>query len=401
MKVFLAVGNDEIEEVIRECSFEIVDSENNLVSLIDLLDYISLDAVIINRLLDDDGKMVLKLAEKAHSKGVKILVLVNDFNDYEERKLITNLVNLGVTAFLKITEISKEKIENILYKYPEEFDFSVFSEPKIEVVEKVKSVFKEIITVYSPLSQGATTVASHLAVKLAKSKNCRVCIVDYNPLKPRFKYVFDTDFEYTLRDVLDAVERKNLSYHRLESFTKPSKYQRNLDILPGIYDINDYYMSKEEYYIEILEKLKFIYDYVVIDTHSWYDVITTDAALKFADKVLIPVIGKDHEIDELNRYIEMFEKYNDFDVRKFYAVINKYSGNDLTFIEIESKLKIKIAGYISKDKAFEGKNFFKNKRRMNEFADILKGIGIEAKKEKVFMDYIKLKKYKKKKGEDH
>ncbi len=391
MKVFLAVGNKGLEEIIRECDIKILDSEDSLVSLLELMDFINVDVIVVNRLLDDEGDILIKIAKKATRQSIKLVVLTDDFERYEERKLITNLVNEGVNGFIKLSEISKESIQEILDNYPKEFDFSVFSEPKIEVIEKVKSVFKEVITVYSPLSQGSTTTAAHLAMKLASSKGCRVCIVDYNPLKPRFKYIFDTDFEYTMADALDAVVRKSLTYNRLEGLTKASKYQRNLDVLPGIYDMNEYYMSKSEQYVEIIEKLKFIYDYVIIDTHSWYDVLTTDAALKMADKILVPLRGNDHDIERVNKFIDMFSKYNDYDISRFYGVINYYSGKDLTFIEIESKLKLTVAGYISKDPGFEDINAFKNKKRMNEFSDILKSIGIEAKKEKSIKDFFKIK----------
>ncbi len=67
------------------------------------------------------------------------------------------------------TEVRKEYIEKVEYR------------------DIIKSVFKEVIAIYSPLSQGGSTVAAHLALAISSNKKCNVCIVDYNPLKPKVK----------------------------------------------------------------------------------------------------------------------------------------------------------------------------------------------------------------------
>ncbi len=394
MKVYLAIGNKEIEEIIKEGNFDIVDESNSLDTVEDLLEFIKVDAIVINRLLDTNGE-ILRIAKKVKEKGINVLVLTDSLEDYEEQKYITKLVAEGVTGYITFEDLTVELAEEILFNYPKEFDFSIFSRnDESEQIKKgskeevIKSVFKEVIAVYSPLSQGSTTISTHLAMAIANAKNCRVGIADFNPLKPRFKKVFDTEFDYTLVDAIDAVVRNNLTYERLESFMKPSKYQKNLDLLAGIYDINEYYSSSSNQYEEIIKKMKFNNDYVILDTHSCYDVLSTDVALRQADKVIVPVNGNKHDIDELNRYLDGFRSYNDFDLRKFYVVINEYTGNDLTFIEIESKVKANIIGYISKHKDYEKNNSFKSIPVMNEYVDILNAIGIDAKKQKNFKETL-------------
>lgn len=394
MKILTAIGNKEILERVQEGNFDIIDEVDSLEALEELVELMPMEALIINRLMDDNGKALIRISKKAQQKGIKIIIITHNYDSFEEKKLITSLVNEGVTAFLKLEEAVAERIEKLLMDYPKEFDFSLFTSGEVAVrVEKiVESVFKEVIAVYSPLSQGATTTAVHLAYALAASKNCRVCVVDYNPLKPSFKKVFDTSFEFTLPDVLDAVTRHNLTYERLESFTKPYKLQTNLDILPGIYDINEYYASSKNQYNEIIEKLKFNYDYVIIDTHSWFDVVSTDVALKLADQVVISLHGNHHDVDEVNRYIETFEKYNDFDTRKFRFLINCYGGDDLTFVELEAKIKGQIIGYIGNHKALEKGNGFKDKKIINEYIDALNSLGLKVKKQQKLLSLNRFKK---------
>ncbi|TAH62227.1 MAG: ParA family protein, partial [Gottschalkiaceae bacterium] len=200
-----------------------------------------------------------------------------------------------------------------------------------------------------------------------------------------FKKIFNRDFESTVVNVFNSLEKNNLTNEKLEGFLITSKEQKNLDILAGFYDINEYYTLANsdtfpKYIVQIIEKLKFLYDYVVIDTHSWYDIHTTNEALTIADKVIVPVQGNIYDIEETNRYLSIFEKYGDFDTRKFLFVINRYSGDDLTFIEIEAKLRGKIIGYISEHRDYRRGNAFNNKKLMSEYASILKSFGFNIEK---------------------
>jgi len=391
LKIFLGIGNKDCEDMIREGNYDVVDAADELSVIEDILNYIEVDGLIINRLLDDNGSRILRIAKRAFAKNIKVIILMDDYEDYEERKLITALVNEGVTAFISFKDLTAKLIEDTFENYPEEFDFSLFIDKAKETKDKVKSLFKEIITVYSPCSEGSSFFSAHFAVALARAINCRVCLVDFNPLKPRQKEIFDMSFEHSLSDALDGVVRKSLTPDSIENITKQCKYQKNLDILFGIYDLNDYYSSRTEYYDEILERLKFTYDYVIVDTHSWFDVSPTDAALRKADRVLVPIRGRRYSLEEAHRYFETFEKYNDFDVKKFGLVINQYSGKDLTSVELSAQSKYPILGYISKHQEYDEKNAFKNQRLMNEYVDVLKSMNIEAKKKREWLKHFRKK----------
>gem|GEM_PF-3483632 len=390
-KVLLSIGriDPKAEAAINAANINVIDYEDNIHIIYDVLDIVSADILIINRLLDDEeGNTLVRIAGKAKDKGIRIIILLEEMESTKERKLITRLINENVYSFIRFSEITKKKIEKNVKKYPLEFDFKMFSKARIEYkqVQVVKSMFKEVIAVYSPLSQGSSTIAAHLAISIAKTQNCRVCLVDFNPLKPSFKKIFNREFENTLVNVFNALERGTLTNEKLEGFLTTSREQKNLDILAGFYDINEYYTlanddSFPSYINQVLEKLKFLYDYVIIDTHSWYDIYPTNESLIKADKVIVPIYGNLFDLEEANRYITFFEKYNDFDIRKFFFVINKYSGEDLTFIEIEAKLKGQVIGYVSEHKDYRIGNAFNNKRVMNEYIPILQCIGLNAEKE--------------------
>lgn len=388
-KVFLCLGqlDENIQKTINKTKIDIVDYEDNINLIEDALDIVDMDILIINRMLDktENGDILFSISSKARKRDIKIIVLLEEMESSKERKLITRLINEDVTSFLIFKEITKRKIEKNVKKYPKEFDFKTFSKTRIKYKEVIKTTFKEVYVVYSPLSQGTSTVASHLAVSIARTQNCRVCLVDLNPLKPSFKKIFSRDFDNTIVNVFNSMERNILSNEKLEGLITTSKEQKNLDILPGFYDINEYYAlannnSFNLYIDRLIEKLKFLYDYVVIDIHSWHDLYTSNQALAKADKVIVPLYGNTHDIGEINRYTDAFRKYGDFDTRKFMFVVNKYSGEDLTFIEIETSLRGKVVGYISENKAYRKGNVFNNRRLMNEYISILKSLGFKAEK---------------------
>ncbi|MFA5576300.1 MAG: ParA family protein [Tissierellaceae bacterium] len=381
-KVFLCLGDldPKYKKIISKSKINIVDYEDNIDAMEDVLEIVDMDFLIINRALDEtiEGKTLIRLARIAREKKTRVILLIREMESPEEKKLVTKLIGEGVTSFILYSNINRKSIERDIGNYPEEFDFRLFG---FGGSQKIKTVFKELIAVYSPLSQGSTTIATHLAMALAKTQNCKVCLVDLNPFKPSFKKIFKMDFQNTISNVFDSLNRDNLSNEKLESFLTTYKEQRNLDLLPGFYDINDYYTLASEdtfpkYIDMVIEKLKFLYDYVIIDTHSFYDLYTTNQVLLKSDRVLVPLYGNLYDIKEVNRHMDTFKKYGDFDTRKFSFVINRYSGEDLTFIEMEANLRGEIAGYISEDKAYSRGNAFINKRLMREYLPIIRHFGI-------------------------
>lgn len=253
---------------------------------------------------------------------------------------------------------------------------------KIEYRDRIESVFKKVITVYSPTGEGTSTIAAHLAYTLASNKECKVGLLDFEIFNPIQRELFDINPSFTLKDALDAVIKKTLTPAVLENFMKNNKVSKNLDILAGLYDINEFYSSQQIYFKEIIEKAKFTYDYIVIDTNSLYDLYPTNIALEMADDVIVPLRGRKHSINTVNRYLSNFNEYNDYDIRKFHLVVNKYSGNDLTSIEIQSQAIRPIIGYISYNKNYDKLTLLNDTKTINEYIDVLNEIGIKIKKKR-------------------
>lgn len=303
MKVFLALGNEDIEDVIKECDFEIVDSDDNLLSLIDLIEYIDIDAIVVNRLLDDDGEVLLKLANKAVKKSIKLVVLIEDYEDYEERRLITNLVNLGITAFVKLGDITKEILEETLHDYPQEFDFSIFSKEEI-IKEKYISPddYRKIIGIYSPYSVGKTVLAANLAKCYEKNK-LSVTLIDTDHNKKDILYYFPLENNDYLKmtklykDIQSGKEIEDISDYeiniskRLKIFTdhRDSVYKITGDMINTI-------VRNSDSNIVILDISRYLDNKLINEMLS-----LCDEKIIVADKMLSTLNGLPYKLN-LNNY---------------------------------------------------------------------------------------------------
>lgn len=417
----------EIEDVIfskeEDILFKSIDTEININEELEKISRIAIKHLIIDiTSLSEEDKLPLAIRRfRIKRETTQIIIIAPGYVPGNET--LSLLVSMGVYDILApqegegnihISSLLSEVLDKpSSYARAVKWDIgaemtNVVTEHSEKVVEKVKikveyrdvveSVFKKVIAVYSPTGEGSSTIASHLAHSLASSKQCKVALLDFEIFNPIQREIFGINPSYTLKDALDAVVKKTLSPTILESYMEKSKHNKNLDILSGLYDINEYYNTQESYFEEIIEKAKFSYDYVVIDTNSLYDLFPTNISLLVADEVLIPVRGRKHSIDTVNRYIANFKEYNDFDIRKFNLIINQYSGNDLTSIEIQSKAMQPIMGYISYDKNYDRANVFNIPKKMNEYIGILNGIGIKAKKKNNIFNYFN-KKVRSKKGD--
>lgn len=258
---------------------------------------------------------------------------------------------------------------------------------------------KKIIAVYSPTSEGASTLATHIGYTLADAGHS-VIIMDFNPLKPSIRKTFRVSSEErTMADLLDILVKEKISNKQFKDNIIKSRSNKNLDLLLGLYDLNKVYNSKNrrdyQFLIEIAHNL---YDYVIIDTHSWYDLFTTDRALYMAHDILVPVRGNKASLDTVKRYLDNFKRFNDFNIHKFALVINMYDAKDLTSIEIEGYMDYRLLGYVRKDDRYQYDYLIKSNKKVNEYIDILSNLGIENKKKKRPLKAM-FNKTRKKKGE--
>lgn len=207
-------------------------------------------------------------------------------------------------------------------------------------------MIKRIITVYSPFSCGATDTAIKVATDLAK-KSKRVCLLDFNILRPRIRERLGIKECKGLIEMIDLVRQNKLQD---ENFLRVFEKRKNFFTLTGMYELNEIYNIKDNQdFVFMLEKFKLHFEYIVIDVNAFHDLIPTDAALSSADDILVITHADLITLQETKRYLTMFFRNNDYDKDKIKLILNDYgSENDLLKEEVGSLFKELPLFYLNK-----------------------------------------------------
>lgn len=336
-KFFLALGNENLENDIENLDIEILDKTNDLEVLYDLLEYIEVDFIVLNRLLDDDeAGNIKKISKRSKSKNAKIILLSDDFKSYEERKLITTLVGYDVNVFLKFSEVYK--IEKSIESYPKEFDFNILSpeveEKSIPIVPKVNQSsyidqitkgFKRIIGVASFAQTGKSYIASNLAYTLSK-EGIKTALVDADFKNRALSYYFNIwdEKKNAYINILDDLNENKFKSINDYCF---SSMNGNLNILTNTkYDEDSESIDFDidlEHFIKIIDYLRVENEIVIIDMSSILNEYSK-RILNLVDTVLF-VQNLDYRMMDLNK--SKLKKLDRNILKKMILVINRYVEN--------------------------------------------------------------------------
>lgn len=360
MKVFISVGSEELKDKIKRLNgVTSVDEENNLDTLYELLDYVKVDFLILNRILDESGEKLIKIANKAKKKDIKVIVLLDELEKSETKKLIAALVAEEVNAFIRLKNLNMSIIQKCLDDYPREFNFNTIADPEIKVVEKevIKEVIKtevirkKVFTCYSADDMlAAAEVASDLAIVLSKASNLKILLIDFNNLNPvldhvlgidkfvKFKDKYEIDRQTSLVAMINAINRGSLTEELFKDLViREKKY--NFDIATGLYDLILEDKITMEQYQTILDMAEKIYDVVIINTNSYAKSEATFIALCKATNVLGITNATYTSIRGLVTVLKILETKISSD--KINVIINNYSKYSLQ----KSVLKELLDGY--------------------------------------------------------
>lgn len=167
------------------------------------------------------------------------------------------------------------------------------------------------------LGEGRTTVAANLAIQLSDMEH-RVLLIDFDTRNPSLGALFLNKVDYA--HSLNALYRGDATEE--EAITTLSGY---LDLLPAVLEHNT--ISVDSVLIELIEKLKQQYEYVILDAPPVGVVSGTLSLNQVANTVLF-VIG--YDISTLPEIQSTLEKLDKSGTRVLGCVVNNViSGRDL------------------------------------------------------------------------
>ena len=243
-------------------------------------------------------------------------------SDNPSVELIVKLMRAGAKDFLAVPIIKTEFL-HVLEKIYEQLNDSNTRENKCRV-----------ITVFSNKGGiGKTSIASNLALELAKITKENVALVDLNFQLGDITSFFDIKPSFNISYMLQNLDNISSDFllNTIEKYKDTSLYVlADPPYFKQAENISKNQISK------LFEKLKETFSYVVVDTDATFDGKTV-TALDNSDLIFLVTIVNLPALRNCQRILDLFNKLG-YDSEKTQIVINRYMENDDIKIEDVEKV---------------------------------------------------------------
>lgn len=314
-----------------------VDSREKLKDLLEQFNHVNLIGIFDNLLagyeaaviekphivfidLSENIDLGIETIEKIFSKNKQSLIFVS--SESVNTEVVIRAMRAGAREFIT-KPIIAEDLSTALNK------------AKLALESEEGTNIGQIISIFSNKGGiGKTTIAVNLALKLAELTEKRVCLVDLNLQLGDITTFLDIDPSFDISYVVTHLSRID------ESFLLSSleKYKdTNLYILadpPNVEQAED--ISSDDI-ISILNMLRELFGYVIVDTSSSFD-IKTLTCLDLSDIILLVSMINLPSIRNCQRCLDLFQRL-EYKNDKINLVINRYMENDeITAEDVEDAL---------------------------------------------------------------
>ncbi|MDT8718221.1 hypothetical protein IAI10_16260 [Clostridium sp. 19966] len=390
-KIFLSLGSEELEDIFRSSEdVEIMESESNLVTVLDLIEYVQIEFLFINTLLDDEEENIARIIKKAEKLGIKSIVLVDNF---ENKTFISFLVGLGVHSFVEISKVTKEIIRENVNHYPREFDFTLLSSniktstdvKKETVVRTVKHIAEKQKTV--EVVNGITAVVISNA---PTGKSTLAWIISHLFAEREYNTALVNIDQYHSANILLGTIEDQVPFE--EEKTEGISIKNNFTLFTGEFMGEE--ISKDKFQSS-LDDIRLKFDVTIIDCKTGYSE-NMMAAMINSDVILF-VFDMNNVHTRLN--ISMIEKLKGkinpqkiiVIINNSYRNINEYE-NTIKFIKsmkikFRDILSIKASGECIYECMFSTKNpvaVSKDKEFIRDLQTLMKSLNAKESKKGIF-----------------
>ncbi|HQY21321.1 MAG TPA: polysaccharide biosynthesis tyrosine autokinase [Ignavibacteria bacterium] len=186
---------------------------------------------------------------------------------------------------------------------------------RIQYSKLEETPLKTILLTSSVPSEGKTTISLNLAGSLAQMDK-KVLLLDCDLRKPRVHNVFEIDRFPGLSDYL-------FSNASLEEITRKTKLENLEVITSGTIPPNPSEMLSSKQMKDFIEKMKGIYDYIIIDSPPYISVTDAEILFRIADGTILVLKAGSTPSDEFYR---TSERLTNLDPHNFLGVVfNNFS----------------------------------------------------------------------------
>lgn len=283
-------------------------------NLCDIENFDNIDLIIFNISLSDEEETLKQINEiKQKNENIKFIALSDDMDSM----LAKNTLNNGVSDFL-----FKPVIGSILEASIKKINFS----KKIKEEQTIKKA--KTISVFSLKGGvGKTSVAVNLAYEIEKKTNKNVCLLDFNSSSSDCALFLGLNSNNNIDDLLNEFQYSN----KEKTLSLFEKFQNtNLYVLSAASDSLDFKITPSKINL-IINSLKNIFDYIIIDTYCAYDENNL-AVLNSSDLILYISILSQNVIKSTQSMMEMFSKIG-YNQEKIKLILNRYAQDSQISIE--------------------------------------------------------------------
>lgn len=289
-------------------NLETIEDYNNYSDIFNILSSIKGKSLLIVDLSTNKReKLDLILQVTKECKNCKVLAL----SDNPSVELIIEVMRSGAKEFVPVPIIKNEFFEAI-------------KKLVTEMNEPIKKNKCKIISVFSNKGGiGKTSLATNLALELAKITKENIALIDLNFQMGDITTFLDLKPSFNISYMLENLDKINETFllSTLERYKNTSLY-----VLadPPYFKQADNIQPKQ--ITRLFNTLKETFSYIIVDAEASFDGKNI-AALDNSDLIMLVTVANLPALRNTQRCLELFEKLG-YDKEKIKIVVNRYMEND-------------------------------------------------------------------------
>ena len=278
--------------------------------------------------LSEKSDAALRFIERLASECPQVALISAAHNNSPD--VILQSLRAGAREFLRLP-ISADELRTVMARVAT-FCANQVQKPKAK--GKMVSVFS------SKGGCGTTFVATNLAASAAP----RTVLVDLNLQAGDLPLFLGVEPKYSIADMVE--NRSQLDESLMASFVTP--YSSHLSLLAAPRQADSADEIEPQHVFTVLQRLREVYEYVVIDPQHTFDSITL-AALDQSDEIVLVLTVDIPALRSTQRALEIFDRLG-YPRKKIRIVVNRWSKQiDLDLREVEKFLGEPVIGFIPSD----------------------------------------------------
>jgi pilus assembly protein CpaE len=320
-----------------EKRFIVIGEAENGLQAVELVEKLQPDVVLMD--INMPIKDGIKATEEITLNRPETTVIIMSVQ--KEQEYMKKAMHVGAREFLCKPFTTEELTETIIRAY----EMDIKRKEKVNLTKPHEKLNSKVITIYSSKGGvGKTTVASNLAVAIARLTRKRVALVDMDLQFGDIAIILNVSVKNTINDLikdLGQTDSKQIDEYLVSHFS-------GVRVLPAPIKPEYAEYITSQHVEKIINLLKESYHYIIIDTSASFEE-TVLSVLDLSDEILFLSTLDLPTIKNVKTGMDVMDSLR-YPQEKIKIVLNKASEQyGIKYKDFESVLKQQIWAYIPED----------------------------------------------------